>query len=252
MMADKFKSKLFFYPIYIYILSIIYIVTSYSILKLGEDVLKMSIHEDTYFEVVGAIGFFITAVLFFISYLFSRRITQKPSWSWFTSFIFLGLTLLFLFGAGEEISWGQRILNIKTPESLAALNMQDEINLHNLLVIDDRFFNPHRLFNIFWFGFTVILPLVYALVPFIRNFIIKRFGKFAPIPHLSIGLLFFFNYLWAKLAKIIYAGRYSYKIIPFKQAVQEIKESNYAILFLLVSLHFVLVYHQSKRETRGN
>jgi hypothetical protein len=38
----------------------------------------------------------------------------------------------FLGIAGEEISWGQRILGLETPESLSTINHQNEINLHNI------------------------------------------------------------------------------------------------------------------------
>jgi hypothetical protein len=34
--------------------------------------------------------------------------------------------------AGEEISWGQRVLNLATPEDLSKVNHQGEINLHNI------------------------------------------------------------------------------------------------------------------------
>jgi|GEM_PF-1464372 len=49
-------------------------------------------------------------------------------------------TLLMAFVAGllflamEEISWGQRIFGIETPEALRTINVQGEINLHNLSV----------------------------------------------------------------------------------------------------------------------
>ena len=50
--------------------------------------------------------------------------------------LFLAMTfaagLLMFFGAGEEISWGQRVFDIETPEVLAAHNKQRETNLHNL------------------------------------------------------------------------------------------------------------------------
>jgi len=36
------------------------------------------------------------------------------------------------FGMGEEISWGQRIFNVETPEFFLANNVQNETNLHNL------------------------------------------------------------------------------------------------------------------------
>jgi hypothetical protein len=46
----------------------------------------------------------------------------------------LVLGLLFLFGAGEELSWGQRILGLQTPEWFQTHNVQEELNLHNLKV----------------------------------------------------------------------------------------------------------------------
>jgi hypothetical protein len=33
---------------------------------------------------------------------------------------------------GEELSWGQRLLHLTTPDSLAAANHQQELNVHNL------------------------------------------------------------------------------------------------------------------------
>jgi hypothetical protein len=34
--------------------------------------------------------------------------------------------------AGEEVSWGQRLLGMGTPEALAEVNVQGETNLHNI------------------------------------------------------------------------------------------------------------------------
>lgn len=42
------------------------------------------------------------------------------------------LAAICLFGAGEEISWGQRVFDIQTPAALAERNAQRELNLHNL------------------------------------------------------------------------------------------------------------------------
>jgi hypothetical protein len=50
----------------------------------------------------------------------------------FKNVFMLGYALLFLFVGGEEISWGQRIIGVTTPESLAVINVQNEINLHNI------------------------------------------------------------------------------------------------------------------------
>lgn len=42
--------------------------------------------------------------------------------------------MVLIFGAGEEISWGQRMLGVETPEFFLAHNAQNETNLHNLVV----------------------------------------------------------------------------------------------------------------------
>ena len=37
---------------------------------------------------------------------------------------------------GEELSWGQRLFHVTTPETLAAANRQHELNVHNLYSVD--------------------------------------------------------------------------------------------------------------------
>jgi len=66
--------------------------------------------------------------------LVKRLIHFRKSKQW----IFLVTTLLaalaFFLVAGEEISWGQRLLNIETPQYFLEKNAQQEVNLHNLVV----------------------------------------------------------------------------------------------------------------------
>ncbi len=59
-------------------------------------------------------------------------------------FFVFGLGLIFV--AGEEISWGQRIFNIKTPEEIEQVNLQKELNLHN---------HP-AIFKYVYYGYAVI------------------------------------------------------------------------------------------------
>lgn len=47
--------------------------------------------------------------------------------------LLLATALGFFFIAMEEISWGQRILQVETPAALARHNLQQELNVHNLL-----------------------------------------------------------------------------------------------------------------------
>lgn len=67
--------------------------------------------------------------LFASSFIFAlAAYIEKRPWRYFLIFA----TLCSFFLAGEEISWGQRVFNIETPEYWQDINAQDEINIHNL------------------------------------------------------------------------------------------------------------------------
>ena len=70
-----------------------------------------------------------SAFSFIMSYAFSR---SEPESGAKRVWLFLGF--LFLFGAMEEISWGQRVFGIESPQWFLKHNRQGETNLHNLLV----------------------------------------------------------------------------------------------------------------------
>jgi hypothetical protein len=59
-------------------------------------------------------------------YFFARR----GQWAIAITLFLLGLGTFLL--AGEEISWGQRVLGITTPAELDTVNAQAELNLHNV------------------------------------------------------------------------------------------------------------------------
>jgi hypothetical protein len=69
-----------------------------------------------------------------------------------------------------------------------------------------------------------------------------------PVVFWPIGLLFLYNYLLAKLAKILFSAVYAFERVPFPQAIQEIKESNYAIIFILVGLYALWDLNKPKNE----
>lgn len=106
-------------------------------------------------------------------------------------FIFMCFMLgaLFFFGAGEEISWGQRIFNIETPEFFKTHNIQNETNLHNLLVggvkINKLIFG--LILGILITIYVLVLPVLYTKVSKIRELI----DSFAiPLPRF-IHILFY-------------------------------------------------------------
>jgi len=101
------------------------------------------------------------------------------------SFIFLlGMVLMglvFVFGAGEEISWGQRIFNIESPEFFVNHNAQGEINIHNL-ILDGRKINKiifGTLLGVCIGVYFLILPMLYRKIDRIEH-LVNRFA--IPIP----------------------------------------------------------------------
>ena len=74
------------------------------------------------------------------------------------------LSLLFFVIAMEEISWFQRVIGFATPEEIAAANMQEEFNLHN--VHTDL---SENLYYLGAFGFLVLLPFLRDSLPRFRD-----------------------------------------------------------------------------------
>lgn len=73
------------------------------------------------------------------------------------------LTLFCLFGAGEEISWGQRIFEFESPEFFIANNAQQETGLHNLqIIVGDKKYKVNRI--VFGTGLAVMFFLYLAVI----------------------------------------------------------------------------------------
>lgn len=53
-------------------------------------------------------------------------------------YVYLFVGAAFIWAAGEEISWGQHLLGLETPDWLSKVNDQNETNLHN---INKKFFD---------------------------------------------------------------------------------------------------------------
>jgi len=132
------------------------------------------------------------------------------------------LGTLFFFGAGEEISWGQRILGVESPEFFKANNAQQETNLHNLVVgevkINRLVFG--KILAVVVVSYVIILPILYRRFEGIRSWVD---GWAIPLPRwLHIG-----SYLViASLASFIPSSRKG-----------ELLELGGCIVFLLITLY---------------
>ncbi len=106
----------------------------------------------------------VTAITLFAVFCLSVRrfVVARRNFGLRGRFTLLLLIALFLFGAGEEISWGQRIFDIETPQILVERNAQKEMNLHNLTFeFRGKEYKVNRL--IFGRGIAIVL-ILYLLV----------------------------------------------------------------------------------------
>jgi hypothetical protein len=200
--------------------------------------------EDHFFEYLSAFAFLGAGVFFLLAFRRSRLPDHRFDNPPIKRLAYVVLAVVFVIGAGEEISWGQRVLGYETPVALRRLNVQEEATLHNLEVFEgeDGIVTVDRLFDIFWFTFTVVGPFTAALFTPFQRYI----SRLVPVPHWSLGALFLVNYGWSKVAIALFSGLYTYRKMPFRQAVHEIKESNYAILFTLVAFFVAYITLKSK------
>lgn len=122
--------------------------------------------EDGYAE-YGTALFLLCSSLFLLYRFFNLSKFKKPLWKFGTILI----ALLFLFGAGEEISWGQRIFDVESSEYFLENNAQGEINLHNM-VVDGKKVNKiifSQLLTLVLIIYLIITPLIYRKFDAIKN-----------------------------------------------------------------------------------
>jgi len=128
--------------------------------------------EDGIIEYGTALMLFISAIIMALRFF---RIGGRQSFKW--KMTVAVLAILFIFAAGEEISWGQRIFGIESSEFFKDNNAQQEMNLHNLVVGETKI--NKLIFSKLLTGvlviYLVILPILYLKLSWVKN-LITNFG----------------------------------------------------------------------------
>ncbi len=220
------------------------IIASYLILLLDQEMIDSLVVEDGIVETIGTLGLLMTSICFAIAFYESNKPERKSSFSWKKRIIFLLLAIVFFFGFGEEISWGQRIFNLETPEQWKEVNWQGETNLHNLEIFKGTFLNnTDRLFALFWGALMVGVPILS-----LNQSIGGRLRKIFPVFPLWFSYLFVFNYLIAKLPNILLSTRDLYNGIhsTLPESVVEIKETVFSVLFAWAGIYLIQSIRKDK------
>jgi len=148
------------------------------------------------------------------------------------------LGLFFIVVAGEEISWGQRILDFNTPDAMLESNTQGEFNFHNLEVFDkhEGMLNQHTLLNIFVLLNGIIFPLAYYFQRGFQRLVVRFKFPIIPIACMPIFLI------------AMMFGQSISKQFPH-WAHTEVKELFYAFGFLVFAFSFYAGTNLIKEET---
>jgi len=176
--------------------------------------------EDGFIEWSTSILLFSISLLCFYR-LFRLGKTKKILWIVGT----FAFALIFLFGAGEEISWGQRVFNIESSDYFIQNNAQKETNLHNLVVgetkINKLIFS--NILMIVMILYLIISPFLYRKYDYIKSL----FDKFAvPVVRTHHAIAFI-------VATVLVL------IIPSSRK-WELYELAFGVIFLLI---FILPYN---------
>lgn len=122
--------------------------------------------EDGYVENGSAIFLLSSSLL--LLYRFFKLFKQKK---FFWKVGILAMAVVFFFGAGEEISWGQRIFNLESSQYFIENNAQGETNLHNMVVgetkINKLIFS--QLLTVVLVIYLIITPFLYRKFEWIKN-----------------------------------------------------------------------------------
>jgi hypothetical protein len=124
--------------------------------------------EDGIVEWLTVLGLLLASVT-----CFKRAVQLRAyrSWLFITGCVLLGVLLFF--GAGEEISWGQRIFSIESSEYFKQNNTQGETNFHNLVVGGVRI--NRWIFSFLMTAlmaiYVIIMPLLYRSKKWMQRFV---------------------------------------------------------------------------------
>lgn len=210
------------------------ILVSYSVfLYLDADIIVTIGAEDNLFEWLTAIGFLISSVIFFLTF----RKTKN--------YLLLILSVILFVGFGEEISWGQRLFKIETPETIKKINVQQEINIHNLEIFNDqnlegikkkgilRLVEINMLYRIFSVTYLICIPFFFYVF---KRRPIKNVKFRIPVAPVSIGIFYFIS--WAVFYSIKYVFIPDGTVAEYYKTPGEIFEFTSAFIYLIISLYF--------------
>lgn len=146
--------------------------------EVDRDLYYVLVQEDGSLE-WGTVVLMVPAAWLCVQGVLRQRAAGKPVW------FMAGMALFCVFFAGEEISWGQRLMTYQPPEYFLENNSQQELNVHNLFKQIVR--TKYLLMGILGI-YGVALPLLQWRSATIRG-LLQRVGMMVPPATLAPAFL---------------------------------------------------------------
>jgi hypothetical protein len=201
------------------------------------------VKEDHLIEYLSFFGLFFAGIAWLITFVRSNEGHQLWRWHTQRNFVYLAIALLLLFGAGEEITWGQRILGFSTPDTFQG-NEQGEASIHNMPMFNSTNksnpFQMNRMFNYWCLAWGILVPLTAKFSRKARSFW-QTFG--VPVMPLIIGAQFLLNYVMFKLYEPL-----GMNLPQYDGRLLEIREAQDAFLLAMVATGFLLSSVYARRH----
>jgi hypothetical protein len=140
----------------LYVVPVLIVAILVTLIEREPDILGPMSREDGPIEYLTAFSFAIAAIAFAIAAV-RTPVLRQPPWG---RLMTIGWALLMFLAAGEEISWGQRIFGIETPEFMSKINAQDETTLHNISAVNEFMGGTYRWMTIYLLLTGLGIPLV--------------------------------------------------------------------------------------------
>lgn len=200
----------------------------------SERILDLFGREDGIFENLTALYLFLIALIFVAAFfLFQATSLLKLSYT--------GLALLFFLGAGEEVSWGERIFHWDDHNFIRDVNVQRELTLHNLKYFqgEDSMIpvSASQLFTVFAFTIAVLIPLACTLSSSINKFVAPRFPRLPLYPGVLVVITYIFQKLMLRVLPL-FPALYHHPTMPIPQGVHEIREHGYSFALLTSAIFY--------------
>ncbi|MFH1573118.1 MAG: hypothetical protein ABIG68_04000 [Acidobacteriota bacterium] len=130
-----------------------------AVLLFDKDLYLELVREGANTELLTALFYLFTGISFLV--VACRRFRTGRSVGKVVLLVLLGAWLVFI--GGEEESWGQWQFHYRVPDAVREVNLQKEVNLHNLSFLKryPQLTDPHRILNLFILVSGILIPVAY-------------------------------------------------------------------------------------------